>query len=182
MPRVNPLRATGNEENLARRIAVERESRGYSYEGLARRMTNAGYPIQPSAVFKIEKGKPPRRIAVDELVGFAEVFGLTPTDLLRPVDVVIDEALVTAFDAWTKASERLGAASAEHDVALEGLRTLIQAQGGKVRDALDKAMRSWIVRTYPASNVDEALEYFTLTLAGVPKSDRRWREHYKRWA
>src|SRR5206468_3991414 len=73
MPRVNPLRPVGNEANLARRIAAEREAHGWSYEGLAKRMTDAGFPIQSTAIFKIEKGKPPRRITVDEMVGFAKV-------------------------------------------------------------------------------------------------------------
>lgn len=181
MPRVNPLRATGHESNLAARIAVERQARGWSYEGLAKRMTDAGYPIQSSAIFKIEKGNPPRRIAVDELVGLSAVFGMSVEDLLTPIGVVIDKALVDAFNQWTDANARFGQASADQDAAMERLRGLLQAEGGDVREALEGAMRVWIATTYPASNVDEALEYFTLTFAGVPKSDRRWREHLKKW-
>ena len=90
MPRVNPQRMLANETNLAQRIAFEREKRQWSYEGAASRMTAAGYPIQASAIFKIEKGKPPRRLTVDELVGFAKVFETTIEDMLAPIVSVKD--------------------------------------------------------------------------------------------
>jgi transcriptional regulator with XRE-family HTH domain len=92
VPRVNPNRSLANEENLARRIAHEREARGWSYEGIAERLTRAGYPIHASAVFKIEKGKPARRVTVDELVGFATVFEIPIGDMLEPMATVIDRA------------------------------------------------------------------------------------------
>lgn len=90
MPRVNPLRSLANERNLAERIAFERSQRGWSYEGLAQRMARAACPIQSSAIFKIEKGNPPRRVTVDELVGFATVFEVSVSDLLIPVELVHD--------------------------------------------------------------------------------------------
>lgn len=93
MPRPNPPRTLQSETNLARRIAHERDSRGMSYEGLADRMTKAGCPIQASAIYKIEKMNPPRRITVDELVGFAQVFEVSVEDLLTPVEIVRNEAL-----------------------------------------------------------------------------------------
>jgi transcriptional regulator with XRE-family HTH domain len=94
VPRVNPHRSLANEENVARRIAHEREARGWSYEGLADRMTRAGYPIHASAIFKIEKGKPARRVTVDEMVGFANVFDIPVGDLLEPMVTVTNrEAL-----------------------------------------------------------------------------------------
>jgi transcriptional regulator with XRE-family HTH domain len=98
MPRVNMLRSLENEQNLARRIAYERERAGQSYAGLAKRMEDAGYPMQSSAIFKIEKGDPPRRITVDELVGFSAVFGVPVSDLLLPPEVVADKAMHAALD------------------------------------------------------------------------------------
>lgn len=44
-------------------------------------MTDAGCPIQGSAIYKIEKADPPRRITVDELVAFATVFETSAVDL-----------------------------------------------------------------------------------------------------
>lgn len=88
MARPNRRRSIEGESNLARRIQREREYRGMSYEALAKAMTSAGCSIQASAIFKIEKGDPPRRITVDELVAFADVFEVEIDDLLTPVEVL----------------------------------------------------------------------------------------------
>jgi transcriptional regulator with XRE-family HTH domain len=87
MPRVSPFRSLANERNLARRIQFEREQRNWTYEGTARRMGDAGCPIQPTAVYKIEKADPPRRITVDELVAFAKVFDTNVENLLAPAEL-----------------------------------------------------------------------------------------------
>jgi transcriptional regulator with XRE-family HTH domain len=88
MARPNRRRSIEGESNLARRVQREREYRGMSYETLAKAMTAAGCSIQASAIFKIEKGDPPRRITVDELVAFADVFEVEIDDLLTPVEVL----------------------------------------------------------------------------------------------
>ncbi len=82
MPRPNPPRRLFAEPHAAARVAIEREARSWSYEGMAKRLTDLGCPIQASAIFKIEKGKPPRRITVDELVAFAKVFDLSVEEML----------------------------------------------------------------------------------------------------
>lgn len=88
MARPNRPRSIEGESNLARRIQREREYRGLSYEALAKTMTDVGCSIQGSAIYKIEKGDPPRRITVDELVAFARVFDVEVEDLLTPVEVL----------------------------------------------------------------------------------------------
>lgn len=55
MSRPNRKRTIEGESNLAERVAQEREAAGLSYE-------------------KIEKGNPRRRVTVDELLAFSEVF------------------------------------------------------------------------------------------------------------
>jgi transcriptional regulator with XRE-family HTH domain len=87
MPRVSPFRSLANERNVARRIQFEREQRNWTYEGTAKRMGDAGCPIQPTAVYKIEKADPPRRITVDELVAFAKVFDTSVENLLAPAEL-----------------------------------------------------------------------------------------------
>lgn len=82
MPRPNPKRAITAERNLAARIATERQVRGWTYDSLAERMTAAGCPIQPSAIFKTEKGDPPRRITVNELYALSQVFEMPLVQLL----------------------------------------------------------------------------------------------------
>jgi transcriptional regulator with XRE-family HTH domain len=91
MPRPNPGRSIASEANLAKRIAFERESRGLSYEGLASLMTARGCAIQGSAIYKIEKGNPPRRVTVDELIALKEVFETTTDDLLLAMEVLRKE-------------------------------------------------------------------------------------------
>ena len=91
MSRLNPQRSIGGEDNLARRIERERTKRGWSYEALAKRMTDAGCSIQASAIYKIERSDPPRRITVDELIALARVFRMSIEDLLRPIGVVDKE-------------------------------------------------------------------------------------------
>jgi transcriptional regulator with XRE-family HTH domain len=94
VPRPNPPRSLQSEENLARRIAYERNRRGWTYEGIAKRLTDIGCPIQGSAIYKIEKGTPRRRISVDELVAFAEVFEVGAADMLIPLELIAEhEAL-----------------------------------------------------------------------------------------
>jgi transcriptional regulator with XRE-family HTH domain len=88
MPRPNRGRTLASEANVAERVAYERETRGLSYEALAKRMTEAGCRIASSALFRIEKGNPARHITVDELVAFAKVFGTTEDDLLTSMDLI----------------------------------------------------------------------------------------------
>lgn len=95
MPRPNGPRAIYSEVGLARRIAFERlgQKPPWSYEGLAKRMTDAGCAINASAIYKIEKSDPPRRITVDELVAFSAVFDVPIEDLLVPPgDLFVAEA------------------------------------------------------------------------------------------
>lgn len=93
MPRPNRARSLLAEEHLARRVAQERNARGWSYDRLAKRMTEAGCAIQASALFKIEQSQPRRRITVDELVAFAKVFDIDVRDLLVPPEVAASQAL-----------------------------------------------------------------------------------------
>lgn len=94
MPRPNKQRSIESEANLAERIAEERESAGLSYEALAKKMTDVGCSITGSAIYRIEKPKPgkaARKVTVDELVAFAEVFGRDVMDMLRPMEFVRQE-------------------------------------------------------------------------------------------
>ena len=77
MSRPNKPRTINAEANIAERVAYERVLRGWSYETLARKMTEAGCSIHGSAIFKIEKGEPRRRVTVDELIGMARAFGIS---------------------------------------------------------------------------------------------------------
>ncbi|PWS49977.1 XRE family transcriptional regulator [Streptomyces sp. FT05W] len=69
-------------------IKLEREARGWSTVTLAERMADAGHPVNQSAIWRIESGKPRRRVNLDEAFGFCKVFDLTsppPGQLANPL-------------------------------------------------------------------------------------------------
>ena len=182
MPRQNLNRSLQSEANVARRITMERERRGWTLEGTAKRMTDIGCTIGHTAIYKIEKGDPPRRISVDELVAFASVFGMGVEELLVPEGVVLDRATVEVFHRWVDARNRYSRASQDERNAIADLRNLLAKQGGTVRTAMERAMRTWIVSTYPTADLEEALEYFALTFADLAKDDTRWQAHFDRYS
>jgi len=117
VPRPNAPRQLGGEDSLARRVAFERERRGWTTESLAKRMTDAGCPINQSAIWKIESGRPRRRITYDEALAFAEVFEIPLAEITLPPEVVIETAVRELFVEYAKASR-------VHQDALQRLREL----------------------------------------------------------
>ncbi|MGH3522271.1 MAG: helix-turn-helix domain-containing protein [Mycobacterium sp.] len=136
MPRPNPPRPLGCEVNVARRVADERGRRGWSYETLARHMTEAGCPIQSSAIYKIEKGDPPRRISVDELVAFALAFDVDVKELLlSPWEAAQREARELA----TKLADTLDRMGVEQSSQTrEMVALLMEAAHGDRREIVDQ--------------------------------------------
>ncbi|MHA3701478.1 helix-turn-helix domain-containing protein [Jatrophihabitans sp. YIM 134969] len=160
MPRVNPLRNLTNERNVAERVRYERERAGMSYAGLAERMRQAGFPIQPSAVFNIEKGDPPRRVAVDELVGFATVFEVDVAEMLTPVSLVHDrDAATTVREAWTIYAT-LNKSIDDLTDLLRKVRRLAPESRGRVdalmADGEDQPIPSWVTTTPAGERLNEA--------------------------
>ncbi|MEW1696462.1 helix-turn-helix transcriptional regulator [Streptomyces sp. NPDC091278] len=114
------------EDNAAKRIKAERENRGWSTTTLSDRLNEAGYEMNPSAVWRIENGK--RRINLDEAIGFAEVFGVSLSNLVGPpalaaagramelIDTVVAANLAAqrAQHAWRRATNALAAYLDEH--------------------------------------------------------------------
>jgi transcriptional regulator with XRE-family HTH domain len=121
MPRPNRPRTMRSEASLARRIEYERQRRGWSLEGLSKRLTDAGCAIQASAIYKIEKGDPPRRIAVDELVALAAVFDVDVASLLLPPETVADQETVRLWEAYVAAHAAGMAADERRDAAWHAL-------------------------------------------------------------
>jgi len=135
MPRVSLGRSVANERNLAARIGLERERRSWTYEGLARRMTDAGFVINASSCYKIEKGKPPRRITADELIGFAYVFDLSLDEILVPIELIHEQELRAM---WTE----MGAATKRLDDAVVELTRLSRLSRTRMRET--PALKSFI--------------------------------------
>jgi transcriptional regulator with XRE-family HTH domain len=116
MPRWIEGRRSSHERWVAERIQRERAARGWSYEAVANAMADVGCPLPASAVFKIEKGDPPRKISLDEFLAFAQVFGMAPDHLMAPPEAADEEETARLLEEVTEASERveeLGAAFAD---------------------------------------------------------------------
>lgn len=70
--------------NVAANVRRIREARGWSTYQLARHLKEAGRPISPSAVAKVERAE--RRVDVGDLVALAVVLNVNPSALLLPRD------------------------------------------------------------------------------------------------
>ncbi|MGI8614896.1 MAG: helix-turn-helix domain-containing protein [Nocardioidaceae bacterium] len=148
MPRQNKPRSIGREEDLARRTAYEREQRGWSYAGLAARMTDVGCAIDPSALYKIENATPRRRISVDELVALSRIFRLPLQELLVPPEIAADRQavrLVEDFQAARQAASDAFFALARHATAHPRVASIIDdlITPQEKRDGFDFAVDKW---------------------------------------
>lgn len=120
MPQRNPNRTLDLETQVARRIAAARDARDWSYAELAKRMERVGCAIQPSALFRIEKGDPPRKISVNELGALALVFDIPPQDLLDATDSAAHLDVQRAVTGVTDAMRELNAALADLEETIDG--------------------------------------------------------------
>ena len=186
MPRPRRTGHINGEDNLARRIAYERERRGWSYETLALLVTEAGCPVAGSALHRVEKGSPRRRITVDELLALSEVFDLPLHDLLTPVELVrkkrarevvetikrTEEELLAATERYLAAWTELWGLAAEdlelHEYAwnhlagggepVEGVPRFAEVEGANVEtSAFDEAYAAFLIAAWQlAADVVEA--------------------------
>lgn len=148
MPRPNPARRVTHESMLARRLQYEREKRNLTYESLAQRMTQAGCSMQASAIYKIEKGEPPRRIAVNELMVFAQVFDLDVKEILVSPDLAARQEVRSLIDEWrTLLSNRARVIQdidrRDAEIRKE-LQELLEAGGDGATSALRAELNAWL--------------------------------------
>lgn len=94
----------GGERAVAARIASARSERGWSQQQLSDELAKVGCHIHYTAIQKLENGKKPRKITVDELFAFAMVFQIPVEQMLvdpsREVTTETWEALKAARVAW----------------------------------------------------------------------------------
>lgn len=114
-----------------------------SYEGLASRMVGVGCPINASAIYKIEKADPPRRITVDELIGFSKVLNIQIEELLLPPEVVASQELRTFVTAFDAAREEADAANAKAGEAQKRLRAFL-ADHPELVTSLEQQTKAWV--------------------------------------
>jgi hypothetical protein len=119
VPKRSEPSVLAGESNVADHVELERERRGWSTGELAKRVTEAGCPISQSAIWRIEKGNPRRKISVDELVAFGRVFGMSVDDLLLPVSSDVPSDLIELYvNKWVDSQTHLRAVQVRVDVDL----------------------------------------------------------------
>jgi transcriptional regulator with XRE-family HTH domain len=128
-----------SEDNLAERVRLEREARGWSTGTLAEKMSAAGFPVNQSAIWRIESAEPRRRINLDEAIGFAEVFDIPLENLLGPPQLAMHARVKELIEdirqrqrEYLRASAAIIAARDEFDAYLD--------QHPEVRDEAEAAV------------------------------------------
>jgi transcriptional regulator with XRE-family HTH domain len=122
------------EDNVATRIKLEREARGWSTNAVSDRLNEAGYEMNPSAVWRIENRK--RRINLDEAIGFAELFGLDLRNLVGPPQLAARARAMELIDAVVDAFRGTQHANASFTRARDALDTYL-AEHPEIRDEAD---------------------------------------------
>lgn len=109
----------GGESNLARRIARERNARGWSARELTRRVQVAGCKVPANTVTRIEARQ--RGVSVDELIGLSQALGLSVDDLLTPLELVDDQEAQRLLQAIGGSMEAMYAAAGDLMVGVRDL-------------------------------------------------------------
>jgi len=171
MPPRNVTRSLLTESALAARVAYEREKRGWTYDGLAKRMTDVGCAINQSGLYKVERGEPRRRITVDELVAFSQVFQIPVEHLLLSPELAASKEVAELLIVW---NEKLGAADQAQEQADEAWEALKAYVAGRP-EIVDKVEELFRLRAQYnlGDNVDEltvdyGVSYRMALLTGDP--------------
>jgi transcriptional regulator with XRE-family HTH domain len=107
MPRRNRQRSVFAEAHVAKRLKIEREARGWSYDRVAEEMETLGCPIRGSAIFKIENSNPPRVVSVDELVALSQVFEVPLDEFVMEPAIAVRREVADSLRKMEEASRRL---------------------------------------------------------------------------
>jgi len=147
----DPGTPPSGEWHVAVRIKLEREARGWSTTAVSDRLNEAGFEMNPSAVWRIENRK--RRVNLDEAIGFAEVFGLDLRNLVGPPKLAAQARAMELIDATVdafRASLRANAAYAQARDALDDYLArhcdIREEAEAMVSDAMAQAARSHVTQ------------------------------------
>lgn len=129
MPKAMTDRNPFGERFVAQRVAMERGRRGWTLEALATRMTAADCKMHPSTLHKIEKGDPPRKITVTELLAFSRVFEMPLAELVADPDVYLPRHIFGLVERAARLEQkRMRIEEEAGEVALEVIHVLREAR------------------------------------------------------
>ena len=126
-------------------------------------MADAGCPIQPSAIYKIEKAG--RRITVDELLGFAAAFECSVVDLLRPREVVVSARLSRLFDKWEEARQESLRAQRRTDEAFRKMAAFVQENHKDALEPFFEMVTTWAAEAGQTEAESDAVRAMVLASA-----------------
>lgn len=116
------------EKKAVSAIAHQRRARGLSYEQLARMVTAAGTPVNASALHRMEKGTPPRRLTLSDLIGIAQALQINPVAFLVDTDLFQENWALRTELTYCDVSAVNAYSSATNDY-LERRRLLTRVEG-----------------------------------------------------
>jgi hypothetical protein len=131
--------------------------RGWTYETLSKKMTDAGCSVAVSSLNRLERDHPPRRVNVDELMAFAAVFGVNFVEMMDPPEHYKTTLLFAWLDKYVNAAETIAQDRLEA-LRLESVRGDHTARLApeEVRDAV----REWASEQMFDADVAAALAAF----------------------
>jgi len=91
-------------------------------------MKDVGCALDQSAIHKIEKGSPRRRITVDELVALSRVFDKSLDQLVADPKILEEEAALAYADEWCRLLAQHLLASQEHERERQELEQRLSGQ------------------------------------------------------
>jgi transcriptional regulator with XRE-family HTH domain len=127
-----------------------------------------------SAIFKIEKSEPRRRIVVDELVAFAQVFGVPLDELLLPPEVAVSKELGRLVVEWDQARKAADEAEQTRDEAWAALEAYIPSQH-LAEPALERVITDWASARFDDDSKDFEIAYRMWKITGTD----HWRDRVK---
>lgn len=174
-----------SERELARRMAWEREKRGWTFRDLASRMQEAGCMVHHTALYKIEDRDKPRRINYEEVVAAAEAFDMSVAELLRPLSAVLNEEVASVLNEEEQALRGVWEAVRRYQNACRRSAELEERAKDPTEMGLAEAIDAFEVgagdgRTAtPDSNASGGLRKALEHLAETPAEMREevWLEH-----
>lgn len=138
MPSQRRSRRRFDEFFVAVHLERTMRERGMTYQELSDAMAEAGAPLSKSAIHRILKRSPPRRIYVDELAALSEILGIPLVRLVRPTEAQLAsdvEKLIQILDRQVKAYKAEAAKATE----TIGRIALLLVDGGELTARLVEA-------------------------------------------
>ncbi|MER6198013.1 helix-turn-helix transcriptional regulator [Streptomyces sp. NPDC001586] len=136
---------------LAAEVAAHRQRHGWDQAELAARVSDAGRPMSPSVLGKVEAGA--RRVDVDDLAALARALEVEPSELLGDLKIEgrkrvpagpVEASVRDDLDALGELAELDGMAPALAQIAFRLAREMDYGggEGGKTLHSLAKELRA----------------------------------------